>query len=161
MFATLFPACATNRYRGQWLALWILWPIVVIKVAMGFNCAGLNPFVHPRRIMTGIDAIPLDAYGPEAADMMQFLFSAWGLGLLLLGLIGVVVLARYRALTPLLALVLVVEQLGRKLISAPPTAEAAATGLSTGAIVNWGFTVFLALAFVLALWPRAQRAMPA
>jgi hypothetical protein len=157
MLSLLFPPVADQTYRGQWPALWLLWPLVLMKLVMGFNCAGFNPWLSNRTIITQVDGIPLDAMDPAIAPTFVIVFAAWGLGLLLLSLIGLLVLLRYRALAPLMILALTLEQLGRKLLTLlhPTLAPTpAAHGITFAAAINWGFTAILLLALALSLWPR-------
>lgn len=153
MLDRIFPRQFDNAYRGHWLAIWILVPIVLLKLAMGFNVAGLNPWVTNRFIIQNADGIPIDTFGAEAASVVVFLFASWGLCLLALALLGVVVLVRYRTMMPLIYLLLSIEQLGRRAISyiSPIIRPVATEGASYGALVNWGLTAALVIGLVLSL----------
>jgi hypothetical protein len=87
-----------------------------------------------------------------------FLFASWGLGLLLLSLLGVLALLRYRAMVPLMLLVMLIEQVGRKGISlvSPIMRAVESQGLSAGAMINWALTAALAVGLVLSLMPRKR-----
>lgn len=54
--------------------------------------------------------------GSAGAQAVVSLFAAWGLGQLILCLLCIVVLVRYRALVPFLFAVLLLEHLSRRLI---------------------------------------------
>lgn len=153
MLGRLFPKQLDNAYRGHWLAIWILVPIVLLKLAMGFNVAGLNPWVTTRFIIQNADGIPIDTFGAEAASVVVFLFASWGLCLLTLSLLGVIVLLRYRTMMPLIYLLLSIEQIGRKAISyvSPIIRPAAADGVSVGALINWGLSAGLLIGLILSL----------
>jgi hypothetical protein len=156
MLSRLFPKQIDNVYSGQWLALWLLVPVVLVKLLMGFNVAGLNPWVTSRFVAETADRIPLDTFGPEAASIVLFLFASWGLGLLLLSLLAVLALIRYRAMIPLMFLVLALEQVGRKAIALiNPIARTAGTPeFSFAFLINWAFTAALVVGLVLSLVPR-------
>ncbi len=162
MFSRLFPPQIDNNYRGYWLAIWILVPILLAKFFMGLNVAGLNPWISNRQIAQTADGIPLESFGAEAASTVMFLFASWGLILFVLSLLGIVVLIRYRAMIPLMYLLLSIEQFGRTWISlANPIVGAvkgaAKTGeYSVGFIVNWGFVAALAIGLALALGKTDQ-----
>lgn len=58
--------------------------------------------------------IPLSTFSPvQAGQAVIFVFALWGLSQLIMGLVYVVALARYRALIPLLLVLMFVEYLGR------------------------------------------------
>ncbi|MFV0276782.1 MAG: hypothetical protein ACK5HY_06310 [Parahaliea sp.] len=154
MPALLFPRIIDNTYRGQWLALVLFVPLLLLKLAMGFNMAGFNPFLDPRQILQDIDGIPLDAYGSAAAADLVFFASAWAAGLLTIGLFGVIALVRYRAMIPLAFLLLTFEQIGRELVHFD--SFGAPDVLSTASLINWGFSGALILGFVLSIVPRRQ-----
>lgn len=157
MLSRLFPRVLDNDYRGHRAALWLLVPVVLLKAVMGFNCAGLNPFVDNRDIMQGVDGIPLATFPPQAADMLVFMFAAWGLGLLLLSLVGVVALVRYRAMIPMVYLLLGAEQLGRQFMGSTNPIERLASGnFSAALLINLALSTILVVGFVLSLWPRRR-----
>lgn len=154
MLGRLFPKQIDNDYRGYWLAIWLLVPVVLLKLAMGFNVAGLNPWISNRFIAESADGIPLDSFGVEAASTVMFMFASWGIGLLLLSLLGLVALIRYRAMIPLIYLLLSLEQFGRKGLAlvSPIIREAVKTeGVAPGVLINWGLMTVLAVGLVLSL----------
>lgn len=161
MLSRIFPKQIDNSYRGYWLALWLYVPIVLMKLAMGFNVAGFNPWISNLYILKEVDAVPFDTFGAEASSMLILFFASWGLGLLILSALGVLVLLRYRAMIPLMFLLLTVEQVGRVVLSRlyPIVRAVEAHGLSAGTLVNWGLTAGLLIGLALALTERtsAQR----
>lgn len=155
MFARLFPRTIDNDYRGSWLAIWLLAPVLLLKTLMGINVAGLNPWISSRYVMVKADGIPLDTFSPEAQEISVFLFTSWGLGLLMLCFLAVVALIRYRAMLPLAILLLAIEQIGRKIIST--LIMSPGDPFSFGAVINWGLSIALILALVLSVTPRKGR----
>jgi hypothetical protein len=153
MLSRLFPKQIDNTYRGYQLAIWLYVPIVIVKLLMGLNVSGMNPWIANRYIAENADSIPLASYGAEAASTVMFLFASWGLALFVLSLLGVVVLIRYRAMIPLMFLLLSIEQIGRKGISlVNPVVRAVETGgISPGVLINWGLTAVLVIGLVLSL----------
>ena len=104
----LLPPRADNDYRGPAIALWLF--VAITLVTLG------RSLVHVFRFDGGaqsIATIPLDAYTPEGAAAVVAIFALWGLSQLLLGIVYLVVLWRYRSLIPLMYLLLIVEYLGR------------------------------------------------
>lgn len=140
--------------RGYGLAIWLLVPILLVKFLMGLNVAGLNPWISNRWIAQTADGIPLESFGVAAASTVMFLFASWGLVLFVLSLLGIIVLIRYRAMIPLMYLLLLVEQFGRTgIISlANPIVRAVKTDeVSFGFLINWGFVALLAIGFASSL----------
>jgi hypothetical protein len=153
MLARLFPRQVDNLYQGQVLAIWFFIPVLAMKTVMGFNVAGYNPFISNRFILTNVDGVPVSTYPEEAATHLLFTFAAWGLGLFLLSALGWIVLARYRAMLPLMILVFLSEQVGRMVLSQTmlPHHLPVSAGIPISSLINWGFAVLLMLALVLSL----------
>lgn len=155
MLTRLFPQHLDNDYRGHVLAIWLLVPLALSKLLQGASVAGLLGTDKSRQVLEGVDHVPVSAFPTEAASQIVFLFAAWGLGVFVLGLLGMVVLLRYRAMIPLLYLLLVIEQVGRQALATihldrpfVPLTTSPAT------LINWGFLVALAIGFLVALFDR-------
>jgi hypothetical protein len=161
MLSRLFPRQLDNTYQGHVFAIWLFVPVVLLKTLMGFNVAGLNPWVGSRFILQTADGVPVDTFPPQAATISVFLFASWGLALLVLALLAILSLVRYRAMLPLMFLALSIEQIGRKVLSMvhlPPAP--AQEGISASALINWGLSAALVLGFILSLLnvrPRPPR----
>jgi len=111
MFNQLLPQRIDNTYRGHRLALWLLAALVLVKGGIG-----LATIFNGYSAATTADGIPLDTFTPAGAQAFVSLFAAWGLSQLMLNLIGVLALVRYRAMVPLMFALLLLEHLSRKLI---------------------------------------------
>ena len=147
MLTTLLPRVADNRYPGRRLGLW-LFGLMPLKIAMG-----VNVMLNAPDVAQSADGVPVYSFGPPAAAAFSFVFAAWGLGQLVLGLASLVVLLRYRSLVPLAFLVLLVEQSGRMLLRfAWPIQRIDAPGT----IINMVLVALMALGFVLSLWRPRQ-----
>jgi len=152
----LLPKQFDNAYRGHVLALWLLVLALLLKLMIGVNSVGANPWLSPRTVAQTADGIPLDAFGASAADTVLMLFSICGLRLLLLVLIGAIALVRYRAMVPLVYLVLLADQLGRKVLVAVNPVER--IGVPPADAINWAFLAALSIGFLLSLASAPQRA---
>jgi hypothetical protein len=156
--ARLFPRQLDNGYRGHILALWLLVPLVLMKFLQGANVAGFFGTGNSRRILEGVDRVPLGAFPAEAASHLVFLFAAWGVGVFILGLLGIVALLRYRAMIPLVYLLLLIEQVGRKALAMihldRPFVSLTA---SPANLINWGLLLALVIGFPLSLLDRRPR----
>ena len=149
VLARLLPRQVDNGYRGHRLAVWLLIPLVLARLAMG-----ANGVINTRFVASGPDAIPLSTYDPAGAQAVIALFALLSFSNLLLALQGGVVLVRYRALVPLFYLLLLVQALGVKAVLVlRPMAPAATPGFGVS------FTLVLLAAtvvgFVLSLAPSA------
>jgi hypothetical protein len=148
MLERIFPPQLDNRYRGQWIAIAILGLYLAMKFLQGvmsvFN-------THDTAI--NADGIPLDTFAPVAAQNILSMFRLLGLNLMALPLLGAVVLARYRAMVPLLYLFLALQALASRVLlmaTEPPDPN----GLPAGAIVNLALLGLLLAGFVLSLTGR-------
>lgn len=140
MLNRLFPKQIDNSYGGYRLAIWILVAVVAVRLLIA-----TNSILFARHIAATADGIPLDSYGPAAAATIVQIFALLGLHLFIQSLLGVVVLIRYRAMIPLMYLILVLQQVGQKVLHAvyPDVPSAGAPGttvaLSIFAVTLIGF----------------------
>lgn len=151
----VFPERIDNVHRGHVLAIWLLVPLALAKGLQGANVAGLLGPDNSRQVLEGADKVPLGSFPPEAVSHLVFLFGAWGLGIFLLGLLATVALVRYRAMIPLVYLLLLIEQIGRKTLA---TIHLGTPFLSitpsAASLVNWAFLGVIVLGFGMSLWRR-------
>lgn len=145
MLGRIFPRQYDNAsYRGHWSAIWLLAPIALIKLAIG-----VNSIVATRLVATHADGIAVDSFGPSGAEAVLSLFARLGLFQLMMGSLGVIALVRYRAMIPLVYLLLLLQQLGNRAIGyVRPMAGAAPGGADTFLLAVLGATI---LGLVLSL----------
>ena len=152
MFAKLLPQRADNSFVGHKLALWLFALLLLMKGSISVNSM-LNGYL----VAPSDNGIPLDAYSPAGAQAFLSLFALWGLSHLMICLLGIVVLARYRSLVPLMYVLLLVEHLGRKLLlHFHPIAR---IGTTHGLVINLVLVVVMIIGLALSLWqpkPRTQ-----
>ena len=108
MLERLLPMSVDNVLRGHVAALWILGLVLFMRIAIS-----LGSIFTGRNAAVGADGIPIDSYGPAGAQTVLALFALVGIARLMFGILGVIVMVRYRALVPLMFALLVVEQAGR------------------------------------------------
>lgn len=111
MLGRIFPRLIDNVHRGYAVAILLLALIVLTKLAM----AGASLFDTSEMIRTA-DSIPLERFGEGGVAAVVTVTKLLGLNHLLLNLMGLIVLVRYRALIPLTYVLLLIEQLGRKAV---------------------------------------------
>lgn len=150
MLTRVFPKQFDNTYRGYWLAVWLLVPLVLVKLLMGANVV-----INTRDIIEGVDGIPLNSFSVEAQKNLIFSFQAWALGLFLLAALGLIALVRYRAMVPLVYLLLLVENAGRKAISlASGSPLIPPGGPTTATLINMSLIAALLIGFALSIGRR-------
>jgi hypothetical protein len=111
MFEQFVHQRVDNTYRGYKLALWLFALVVVMKIAMS-----LNSIFNGYMVASSADGIPLDTFPSAAAQTVVSLFAIWGLAHLMICLLCILVLARYRSMVPLMLALLLLEHLSRRLI---------------------------------------------
>jgi hypothetical protein len=147
MLTRLFPPRIDNSFPGIRLGLWLFVPHLALRLLQG-----INSIVMTERVMVGADGIPLATYPPEAAATAISLFALLGADRLVIGAIGLVALVRYRAMIPLLYVLLLGEFLlkqGVLALRSPARETTAAGALVTGVLVSLMLT-----GLVLSLWRR-------
>ncbi len=131
MLSRIFPERIDNHFRGHKLALWLFVPIVLMKIARSL----LHIFYADGGAQS-ISTIPLDTYSTGAAQNVVALFARMGLEQLMLGLLFVVVLVRYRAMIPLMYVLIVVQYIAEQgIVHMKPLALAGTSGASTPNLV--------------------------
>lgn len=155
MVNLLLPPVFDNHYRGRKLALWLLAAVVLMKGAMGMNCI-FNGYV----VATSADGIALDTFTPAGARAVVSFLALWGLSQLIFSLLGALALVRYRAMVPLVFLLLLLEQLSRKLILlAMPIAK---VGAPSALSINVALIAFIVIGLALSSWrPKQTNGSPA
>jgi hypothetical protein len=145
MFTQLLPQLIDNTYRGHKLALWLFALLVLVKVAMS-----LNSIFNGYSVASSADGIPLDTFPAAAARTVVSLFALWGLAHLVLSLLSMLVLVRYRSMIPFMFALLLLEHLSRRLILyLMPMVR---TGTSPGFYVNLVLLALMIVGLGLSLW---------
>jgi hypothetical protein len=144
MLKRLLPSATDFTYRGSRLALWLLGFILFLKLAIAFGV-----IFNGHYAASVADGIPIDTYTPSGAQTVLALFGALGVTQILICLLGALVLFKYQALVPVFALLLILEYVARKGITA--AIPIVRSGGSAGSAVNWAIFGLMVLAFVLSL----------
>ena len=147
MLNRLFPRSIDNAYGGYKVALWLLAVLVLVKAAMG-----LNSIFNGYEVATTADGIPLDTFTAAGANAVISFLALWGLSQLIFSLLGAMALLRYRAMVPLVFLLLLLELVSRKLILV--VMPIAKTGSPTAFPINLALMALMFLGLALSLWRR-------
>lgn len=153
MLNRLFPKQVDNRFEGHRAALWLLGTFVALKLVMS-----VRSIIDTASIVTG-DGIPLESYGPAAARQVLLLFAVMAVGQLALAVTALTVLLRYRALVPLICLLLLAERLIGRLVTLS-YAEAGAPSTPIVLIMAILLPALLAAALILSLIPARRPGRP-
>ncbi len=109
MLDRIFPKQIDNHYRGHKFALWLFVPITFLTLSRS-----LTHIFRSDGGAQSLSRIPLDTFVNGGAETVVWAFAYIGLSQLLLGLLFVVVLLRYRSMIPLMYLVYLAEYFGAK-----------------------------------------------
>lgn len=142
MLNQLLPPQLDNVYRGYKMALWLLALVLLQKIAM---C--LNILFNGAYVATTADGIPLGTFPAAAAQTVLAFFALWGLDHLMISLLCILVLVRYRSMVPLMYVLLVLEHLGRKL--ALVFLPVARVGTPPGFYINLGLLALMIIGLLL------------
>lgn len=104
----LFPANAANDYRGYTIAILFLLAAIALRLLMAYAA-----LIDTHGMIQDADSIPIDTWPPAAAATMLYMTKLLGLDHLLLTVVAIVVLIRWRSLIPFAFLLLLTEQAGR------------------------------------------------
>jgi hypothetical protein len=138
MLTKVFPKSVDNVYLGNRFALWLIWPVVIMRAAQGFAL-----FISGPGLLKEADGIPLDAFPSPASNAIFTMFLISATSRIVMSVIGVIVLVRYRSAFTLFACLLLLDLVLRQLVlHYYPLVK---VGNPFGPITGW---VFLVLTFV-------------
>ena len=153
MLNRLLPPMTKFTYEGSRISLWLLGVIVFIKLAIA-----LGAIFNGHYAASVADGIPIDSFTSQGTQAFLSLFASLGLSQFIVGLLGALLLIRYRPLIPLFLLVLLIEFLARKGINAylpMPRIDSA-----PGGAINWAIFAAMLLAFVLSMHQSNEQHSP-
>ncbi len=150
MLGRLLPPSIDDDYRGRGLALWLFGVVVAVRLTQA-----LVIIFDGRTVAMNADGIPLDSYPPEAAQTVVAMFMLSALNRLVIALLCVLVLARYRSAVPFMFAVLMLGHLGGELLMS--FAPLVGRGTPPGPYVNLAAFALTALGLALSLRGRADQ----
>jgi hypothetical protein len=149
MLDRVLPRCLDNGYRGHRLALWLFVPVIFVKTGIA-----VTTIVNGRTAAQSADGLPLATFGAAGAEAVVALFALWGLAQLVIMAFGVLALTRYRAMVPLMFVLLLLEFVGRRVaLTALPIPR---TGAGPGLYVNYALLALMIVGLGLSLWRRGE-----
>ncbi len=152
MLSRIFPANFNNEYRGTIFGLIIFALISLMKLLMGLNISGLNPFISPEHILQTVDGIPLDKMPEIAASSVIGTSRAWAILMLLLASLDFVALFRYRAMIPLLFCFHLLDHMFRKYFEIAKSGFDFSKPMEMGDMINWSLIIALVIGLILSAY---------
>jgi len=147
ILSRLFPARIDNTYPGSKIALWILGLLIAVRTMQSVMI-----LVNGYSIAQSADGIPLETYPAAAAQTIVALFTLSAVNRLVISLICVVVLVRYRRAVPLMFLLLLVTYAAGQLVGR--IVPIVRVGQPPAAIMNLSLLGLTIIGLVLSLWKR-------
>jgi hypothetical protein len=147
MLDNLLPRTIDNTYRGQKLAYVPFVLLVLLKLVIG-----TNSIIHGYDVMTKADGIPLATFPSAAVQTLISLWALLGLAHIIIALLCILVLIRYRSMIPFMFTLLLLQNLGGQLIS--HYLPLFRTGAPPAYIVNITFLTSMVVGWGLAVWRR-------
>ena len=146
----LLPARIDNTYQGSKIALWILGLVVAVRMMQSVMI-----LVNGYSIARTADGIPLESYPAAAAQTIVALFALSAVNRLMISLVCVVVLVRYRSAVPLMFVLLILTYTAGQLVGRVITIVR--VGQPPAAVVNLSLLTLTILGLILSLWKRRRR----
>lgn len=152
----ILPREANNNYEGSRIAFY---GFVLVTVVMTFRS-----LVHLLFEDAGLNSIGnmviFEAGEPDPNQALYLFGSLWGLQQLLMCVVQVVVIIRYRSLTSLMLLLLLLEWVARPVLIGGllhPLGEAYFESPAPGAVGAWPSVIFLSALLLFSLRRPAER----
>ena len=149
ILSRLFPARIDNAHQGSKIALWILGLIVAVRTMQSVMI-----LVNGSSVAQSADGIPLDTYPAAAGQTIVALFALSAVNRLVISLICVVVLVRYRRAVPLMFLLLLVTYAAGQLVGR--VIPIVRVGQPPAVVVNLTLLGLTILGLALSLWKRRK-----
>lgn len=147
MLNRLLPYKADNHYQGHKSSLWVFGVLLSLLAAMS-----LNSIFNGHYVAVNADGLPLGSYTPGGAQAVVSFYATWGVTQLLLVIVGILILIRYRTLVPAFFLLFLLEQFFLRMVPYfRPVAKPHGTPASTFVIILFSLLI---VGLALSLWKR-------
>ena len=149
ILSRLFHARIDNTYQGSKIALWILGLLIAVRTMQS-----VMVLVNGYSIAQSADGIPLETYPAAAAQTIVALFTLSAVNRLVISLICVVVLVRYRRAVPLMFLLLLVTYFAGQLVGR--VVPIVRVGQPPAVVMNLTLLGLTIIGLGLSLWKRRR-----
>lgn len=150
ILSRLLPARIDNTYEGSRIA----WGILGLLIALRTMQSVMIIFNGPSTVQSA-DGVPLETYPVAAAQTILALFALSSVNRLVISLICVVVLWRYRSAVPLMFVLLLVTYTAGQLVGF--FIPIVRVGRPPGVVVNLSLLALTILGLILSLWKRRTK----
>ena len=150
MFDKLLPQRIDNTYRGYKVALWLFGLVVGVRITQSVLVI-FNGYSTAKNA----DGIPVDTYTPAASQAVVALFAQGALSRLIISLLCVLVLVRYRSAIPFMFVLLLLNYLASQMIF--QFVPLVRTGTPPALIVNLIMFALMFIGLTLSLRSRGLR----
>lgn len=151
MLDSLVPRSFDNSYRGHKAALWLFALFMAMRTIIS-----VSSMINGDIVASSADGIPLATYPSAAAETIVALFGLLGWSRLVIVLLSVLALIRYRNMIPLLFTLFLLEHLGGKLLLR--FFPIARTGTPPAPVIHLVLLTLMIAGLALSLLPaRGQR----
>jgi hypothetical protein len=141
------PGSIDNKYRGQKLALWLFWVVVIIRAAQGVSL-----IISSYSIVKDADGVPLETFPVAASQSIVGMFAISGGSRIVLSALGILTFVRYRSAIPLMFAVLALDQIAKELLlQFYPIYR---VGSPIGPMVNLVLLFLTIIGFFLSVWGK-------
>jgi hypothetical protein len=141
----IFPETLNNDYKGYRLALYVFYALTIFTL-----WRSQHHLLAADGGAQSIASIPLDSFTNAGTAAVIGVFSLWGLSQLIISILYLIVGLRYRAMLPLMYLLMVLEYLVRAtyipLVKPIPT-----IGTAPGAVGNLPLIILLLVMLTLTI----------
>ena len=144
----ILPRNIDNSYHGHKLAIWLLILIIAVKTA-----TSVTSMFAGQLTAQGAHNVPLAAFPPETAQLLVLLLARSGLSTFIITLFCLLVVIRYRGMIPATYFLLLLEHLGKIVLSLK---ESAVTGTSRATVVNLVLLALTAVGLVASLLGKSE-----
>ena len=144
MFEHLLPQPIDNDYRGHTAGLWLFGLVITVKTLQSLLVLVAGAWVVPSA-----DGVPLDTFPVAAAQTVLAVWAQLGIARLILSVLGILVLVRYRSAVALMFALLALQYLAGQL--AFQLIPLLRTGSPPGPIANAILFALMLVGLVLAL----------
>lgn len=148
MLNRFLPAQADNTYRGYKIGLWIFGLVVLFRLGIA-----LGTLFNGHNAASQADGIPISTFGPAGAQAVVTEYAIWGLAHVVISIMCIVVLVRYRSLVPFMFALITFEHIARRAIF---YVMPIVTNAAPGGTINLVLLLVMLAGLVLTLLDRAS-----
>ncbi len=136
VISIIFPKQIDNQFKGYKIALYAFYLLTAVTL-----WRSQHHLFAPDGGAQTIASIPLDTFTAQGSQAVIGVFGLWGLSQLIIGIIYLLVALRYRAMVPLMYVLMIVEYSFRAFYF-PVAKSIPTTGIAPGAAINLPFVLF-------------------